>query len=65
MDTQYDCIMMNPDEKKMSFIVRCKDSKDNIAKQFGDVEYTALIDGENAFTVKNISQNELTQSFLR
>jgi homoserine dehydrogenase len=60
-DAQNEGIMMNPDEKKMSFFVRCKDSKENIEKIFTNITYTELIEGENAFTVKSITQNELNE----
>lgn len=58
-DDENEGIMMNPDDKEMSFFVRTKDSKENIEKQFLNVQYTQLIDGENAFTVNSISQAEI------
>ena len=58
-------LMINPDEKEMSFFVRCKDTKENIEKAFGNVCYTELIDGENAFVAESITQNQLNAKLER
>ena len=58
-DTEYDIIMAPCGDKVLSFFVRCSDTKENIEKQFGNVSYVELIDGEVAFTVKNIQQKKL------
>lgn len=54
-------IMASCDDKPMSFFIRCADTKENIEKKFNTVSYTELYDGENAFIVKNITQNNLTK----
>ena len=59
-DTQNENIMADPKDKKMSFFVRCKDSKENIGKYF-DAKYVALNEEENAFVTESMSQNELEQ----
>ncbi len=64
-DTDNEDIMSNPDDKEMSFFVRCLDKKADIEKQFGQLEYVELKDEENAFLVKSISQNELEQKLSR
>ncbi len=64
-DIDNEDIMSDPDEKKMSFFVRCNDTKESIDKQFKELEYVDLKDGENAFLVKSISQNELEQKLSR
>lgn len=64
-DIDNEDIMSDPDEKKMSFFVRCQDTKDNIEKQFEELKYIDLKDEENAFLVKSISQNELEQKLSR
>ena len=53
-------IMVSPDEKILSFFVRCGDTKENIEKYFNDVSFIEMIDGENAFIIKNILQKDLT-----
>ena len=58
-DTENDNIMAPCGDKVLSFFVRCSDTKENIEKQFGNVSYVELIDGEVAFTVKNIQQKKL------
>lgn len=58
-DTENDNIMASCDDKVLSFFVRCSDTKENIEEQFGNVSYVELIDGEVAFTVKNIQQKKL------
>lgn len=58
-DTENDNIMAPCGDKVLSFFVRCSDTKENIEKQFGSVSYVELIDGEVAFTVKNIQQKKL------
>lgn len=58
-DTENDNIMASCDDKVLSFFVRCSDTKENIEGQFGNVSYVELIDGEVAFTVKNIQQKKL------
>ncbi len=64
-DIDNEDIMSNPDDKEMSFFVRCLDTKTNIEKQFGELEYISLKDEENAFLVKSISENELEQKLSR
>ncbi len=64
-DTENADLMINPNEKEMSFFVRCKDTKENIEKVFGNVSYTELIDGENAFIIEAISQNQLNTKLDR
>ncbi len=64
-DTNNENIMSNPDEKKMSFFVRCADNKENINKVFADVEFVESNTNENAFLVKMLSQNELEQKLSK
>lgn len=64
-DTDNEDIMSNPNEKKISFFVRCADTKENINKQFSDAEYVILNDNENAFLIREISQNELEQKLSK
>ena len=59
-DTDKKDIMTDADEKKLSFFVRCSDSKENIEKVFENVSYVEPINGETAFLVSNISNKELT-----
>ncbi len=56
--------MSNPNEKKMSFFVRCEDTKANIDRLF-DAKYVELNDNENAFVTELISQNELEQKLSK
>lgn len=46
-------------EKKCSFLVRAKDSSENIRNSFEKAEFLDPIDGEIAFTVHDISKREL------
>lgn len=64
-DNDNEDIMSNPDDKEMSFFVRCLDKKAEIERQFSELEYFDLKDEENAFLVKSISQNELEQKLSR
>jgi len=58
-DTENDGVMADCGDKVLSFFVRCKDTRENIEKQFDCVSYVDPIEGEIAFTVKNIQQKKL------
>lgn len=53
-------IMMNPDDKKMSFLVRSGEKKEFALKYFDDADYVSSQSGETVFIVKNISRKELS-----
>jgi len=59
-DADKNDIMADAEEKKVSFFVRCKDSKENVQKVFANVSYVESINAETAFKVSNISNRELT-----
>ncbi len=57
-DTDTKDIMFSPDDKKMSFFVRCRADKKTVSKYFEDASYVSS-DNESAFVIKNISRKEL------